>query len=89
VVVRLQRYEEWVEILHAGGNTCAPSDCSTNSFTDRFTDGCADGCADSCANSSTDCCTDARFREHVGGHLRPVHARRRMCAEPELSAVLQ
>jgi hypothetical protein len=72
-------------------DTC--TDCNTNGSTDRGTDrfpnGCTNSCADSCVDPFADRWTAARLWEHVGGNRRPVHARRRMCAEPELSAVLQ
>jgi hypothetical protein len=72
VGVRFQHYEEWVEAVHAGGNTCTPSDNSTNAFTDRIpnsstadcsTDGSTDrsptdSCADCDTNGSADCNTD-------------------------------
>jgi len=94
VVIRLQRHKEWVEILHASVDTCTTSDSSTNAFTNGCTDSFADTRADSFADSFADFfadsfAADARFCEYVGCHFRPVHARRRMCAEPELSAVLQ
>mmetsp|Transcript_104888 Transcript_104888/g.273765 ORF Transcript_104888/g.273765 Transcript_104888/m.273765 type:complete len:188 (-) Transcript_104888:160-723(-) len=64
------------------------TDSRTDISTDRIPNSNTDSFAVSCADSCADRCADARLCAHVVGHLRCVHARRRMCTERELSAAV-